>query len=50
MKDLMVLFIFSIVDRKILLFYNNIYVNSKNKGADLMKTVQLFYFHFIPTV
>ena len=32
------------------LFFSNIYVSSKNKGADLMKTAQLFYFHLIPTV
>ena len=31
------------------LFCNNIYVSLKNEGTDLMKTVQLFYFHFIPT-
>ena len=30
------------------LFYNNIYVSSKNEEADLMKTVQLLDFHFIP--
>ena len=30
------------------LFYTNIY--SKNERADLMKTIWLFYFHFIPTV
>ena len=32
------------------LFCNNMYVSSKNEGVDLTKTVQLFYFHFIPTV
>ena len=30
------------------LFWNNIYVSSKNEGADLMKTLQLFDFHCIP--
>ena len=30
------------------LFCNNIYVRSKNEGVDIMKTVQLFDFHFIP--
>ena len=30
------------------LFYNNIYVSSKKKEVDLMKTVQLLDFHFIP--
>ena len=26
------------------------HVSSKNEGADLVKTAQLFYFHFVPTV
>ena len=30
------------------LFCNNIHVRSKNEGVDIMKTVQLFDFHFIP--
>ena len=30
------------------LFCNNIYVSSNKEGADLIKTVQLFEFHFIP--
>ena len=30
------------------LFCNNIYVSTKNEGADLLKTVQFFDFHFIP--
>ena len=29
------------------LFWNKIYVTSKNDGVDLMKTVQFFDFHFI---
>ena len=32
------------------LFCNNIQVSLKYEGADLMKTVQLFEFHFFPTV
>ena len=30
------------------LFCSNIYVSSKSERVDLMKTAQLFYFHFIP--
>ena len=30
------------------LFCHNIYISSNNEGAGLMKTVQIFDFHFIP--
>ena len=33
------------------LFYNSIYISSKNEGVDLVKTVKAYNnFHFITTV